>query len=124
MFEPGVNLEVWKMIGDTPGELLNDFFHAAYFAGHCLGRPIEGTEQTVSSFDRAITAAFHSVAYSPRNLVVAAAGNVVHEQLVDLARQTFGDGISESEATSAVALSTETAAPLLIERKNELEQAH
>jgi predicted Zn-dependent peptidase len=124
MLEQGVIIEEMKMIGDTPDELLNELFHAAYFPGHSLGRPIEGTEQTVSSFDRATTAAFHSVAYSPRNLVVAAAGNVVHEQLVDLARQTFGDDNNESEAASAVVLSTETAAPILIERKNELEQAH
>ncbi len=124
MLEQGVIIEEMKMIGDTPDELLNELFHAAYFPDHSLGRPIEGTEQTVSSFDRATTAAFHSVAYSPRNLVVAAAGNVVHEQLVELARQTFGDDRNESEAASAVVLSTETASPILIERKNELEQAH
>jgi predicted Zn-dependent peptidase len=122
--EQGVIIEEMKMIGDTPDELLNELFHAAYFPGHSLGRPIEGTELTVSSFDRAITAAFHSVAYSPRNLVVAAAGNVVHEQLVELATQTFGDGNNDPEATSAIAPSPETAAPILIERKNELEQAH
>ena len=122
--EQGVIIEEMKMIGDTPDELLNELFHAAYFPGHSLGRPIEGTEQTVSSFDRAITAAFHSAAYSPRNLVVAAAGNVTHAQLVELATQTFGAGGNEAEAASAVALSPETAAPILIERKNELEQAH
>jgi predicted Zn-dependent peptidase len=124
LLEQGVIIEEMKMIGDTPDELLNELFHAAYFPGHSLGRPIEGTEQTVSSFDRAVTAAFHSVAYSPRNLVVAAAGNVVHEELVELAAQTFTDDSNESEATSVVGLSTETAAPILIERKNELEQAH
>ena len=122
--EQGVIIEEMKMIGDTPDELLNELFHAAYFPGHSLGRPIEGTEQTVASFDRAITAAFHSEAYSPRNLVVAAAGNVRHEQLVELATQTFGDGNNESEGTSEIAPSPETAAPILIERKNELEQAH
>src|SRR6266404_1105071 len=122
--EQGVIIEEMKMIGDTPDELLNELFHAAYFPGHSLGRPIEGTEQTVSSFDRAITAAFHSVAYAPRNLVVAAAGNVRHEQLVQLAMLTFGDGNNESEVISAIAPAPETAAPILIERKNELEQAH
>jgi predicted Zn-dependent peptidase len=122
--EQGVIIEEMKMIGDTPDELLTELFHAAYFPGHSLGRPIEGTEETVSSFDRAITAGFHSVAYSPRNLVVAAAGNVMHAQLAELAAQTFGDGSNESEEVSAAAFSPETAAPILIERKNELEQAH
>jgi len=122
--EQGVIIEEMKMIGDTPDELLNELFHAAYFPGHSLGRPIEGTEQTVSSFDRAITATFHSIAYSPRNLVVAAAGNVTHAQLVELATQTFGEGSDESEAASPIGLAPETAAPILIERKSELEQAH
>ena len=122
--EQGVIIEEMKMIGDTPDELLNELFHAAYFPGHSLGRPIEGTEQTVSSFDRAITADFHSVAYSPRNLVVAAAGNVTHALLVDLAAQTFGAGSNELEAESATTLVPETAAPILIESKSELEQAH
>lgn len=122
--EQGVIIEEMKMIGDTPDELLTELFHAAYFPGHSLGRPIEGTEQTVSSFDRDITAAFHSLAYSPRNLVVAAAGNVQHAQLAELAAQTFADGSSDAEEVSEVPLSPCAAAPILIERKNELEQAH
>lgn len=122
--EQGVIIEEMKMIGDTPDELLNELFHAAYFPGHSLGRPIEGTEQTVSSFDRTITAGFHSEAYSPRNLVIAAAGNVDHTQLADLAAQVFGDSSNESEPASASALAPKVAAPILIERKGELEQAH
>src|SRR5712664_4093553 len=88
--EQGVIIEEMKMIGDTPDELLNELFHAAYFPNHSLGRPIEGTEQTVSSFDQATTAAFHAQNFSPRNLVIAAAGNVMHGQLADLVAQTFG----------------------------------
>jgi predicted Zn-dependent peptidase len=122
--EQGVIIEEMKMIGDTPDELLNELFHAAYFPGHSLGRPIEGTEQTVSSFDRTITAGFHSAAYSPRNLVIAAAGNVRHAQLAELTAKIFGDSSNESEPAAAAALAPEIAAPILIERKSELEQAH
>jgi predicted Zn-dependent peptidase len=122
--EQGVIIEEMKMIGDTPDELLTELFHAAYFPGHSLGRPIEGTEQTVSSFDQAITADFHSNAYAPRNLVIAAAGNVMHDQLAELAAQTFGDGLHKPVADSAIPGPPQIAAPILIERKNELEQAH
>src|SRR5258705_13918129 len=87
--EQGVIIEEMKMIGDTPDELLNELFHAAYFPGHSLGRPIEGTEQTVSSFDRAITAKYHSENFAPRNLVIGAAGNVQHSQIVDLVNEAF-----------------------------------
>ncbi len=121
--EQKVIIEEMKMIEDTPDELLSELFNAAYFPDHSLGRPIEGTEQTVSSFDHSTTADFHSTAYGPGNLVIAAAGNVVHAQLIDLAAQTFGnsDGNVRHPDSSA---SPAPAAPILIERKSELEQAH
>ena len=122
--EQRVIIEEMKMIEDTPDELLNELFHAAYFPDHSLGRPIEGTEQTVSSFDRAATANFHSQNYSPRNLVVAAAGNVTHAQLAELVAEKFGSGGGENQETWASPGSPSPAAPILIERKTELEQAH
>src|SRR5205807_3800383 len=84
--ERQVIIEEMKMIEDTPDELLTELFHAAYFPDHSLGRPIEGTAQTVSSFDHATTASFHRQNFAPNNLVIAAAGNVTHSQLEDLVR--------------------------------------
>jgi len=121
--EQQVIIEEMKMIEDTPDELLTELFHAAYFPGHSLGRPIEGTAQTVSSFDHATTANFHSENYSAHNLVVAAAGNVLHAQLVDLAAETFRNG-RNGPPEAAQATAPAPAAPILIERKSELEQAH
>src|SRR6185436_13482984 len=122
MKEQKVIIEEMKMIEDTPDELLTELFHAAYFPDHSLGRPIEGTETTVSSFDRSITANFHSRSFVPRNLVIAAAGNVKHDELLDLVERTFSGNFETAEdhcdSTPAVA------APILIERKGELEQAH
>jgi len=121
--EQKVIIEEMKMIEDTPDELLTELFHAAYFPDHSLGRPIEGTEQTVSKFDRSITADFHKLNFTPSNLVVAAAGNVEHNRLVDLVAAAFGgeDKRSEHQAASPAPA---VAAPILIERKSELEQAH
>lgn len=121
--EQKVIIEEMKMIEDTPDELLVELFHAAYFPDHSLGRPIEGTEKTVSSFDRSITADFHARNFVPRNLVIAGAGNVTHEQLLELVTQTFG-AQSEASDKSSDSAAPEVAAPILIERKSELEQAH
>src|SRR5712692_3172363 len=118
--EQKVIIEEMKMIEDTPDELLTELFNAAYFPDHSLGRPIEGTEQTVSSFDTATTSAFHSQNYSPRNLVVAAAGNIVHAQLAELAARTLGDGSGMEDVLPGPS-SPAPAAPILIERKHELE---
>src|ERR671928_1038684 len=70
--EQKVILEEMKMVEDTPDELLGELFNAAYFPNHSLGRPIEGTARTVSSFDKDRTAEFHAREFKARNLVVAA----------------------------------------------------
>lgn len=125
--EQKVILEEIKMVEDTPDELLAELFNAAYFPAHALGRPIEGTAETVSTFDHETTAEFHAREFSPRNFVVAAAGNVEHARLVELADRAFANGRPDHEPTQrqrTIADSPTTAAPILIEQKEELEQAH
>lgn len=123
--EQKVIIEEMKMVEDTPDEFLAEIFNAAYFPGHPLGRPIEGTEETVSTFGHERTARFHASAYAPPNLVVAAAGNVEHEQLVELAARAFERGNAGGvEVKSVEEVSPSPAAPILIQRKKELEQAH
>ncbi len=124
--EQKVIIEEMKMVEDTPDEFLAEIFNAAYFPEHPLGRPIEGTAETVSTFGRERTAEFHRAAYAPRNLVVAAAGNVGHEQLVELAARAFGreDEGGGLEPQTDGAEPPRPAAPILIKRKKGLEQAH
>lgn len=126
--EQQVIIEEMKMVEDTPDEYLGELFNAAYFPDHPLGRPIEGTAQTVSSFNQGRTTSFHAREFAPRNLVIAAAGNIQHEQLVELAERAFGDIRTEDgrapEGTQVNEVVPSPAAPILIERKQELEQAH
>ncbi len=123
--EQKVIIEEMKMVEDTPDEFLAEIFSAAYFPGHPLGRPIEGTADTVSTFGHERTAEFHAHAYAPRNLVIAAAGNVRHEQLVELAARAFEGGDAEAGAGEESDGDVPTpAAPILVQRKKELEQAH
>ena len=121
--EQKVIIEEMKMIEDTPDELLTELFHAKYFPDHALGRPIEGTEQTVSSFDHTATAKYHAQNFAPRNLVIGAAGNVQHDQILDLVSEAFA-GSENDQQSEFDSVSPQVAAPILIERKNELEQAH
>ena len=124
--EQRVIIEEMKMVEDTPDEFLAEIFSAAYFPGHPLGRPIEGTAETVSTFGHERTAEFHAHAYAPRNLVVAAAGNIDHARLVELAARAFdgGDAVSPVEGENPDGDAPTPAAPILVQRKKELEQAH
>src|ERR1051325_11016085 len=124
--EQKVILEEMKMVEDTPDELLGELFNAAYFPNQPLGRPIEGTRETVPTFDHKTTVGFHAREFNYNNLVVAAAGNVDHKRLVELVGEAF-DGCESGSAIRPQALEhgkPRPAAPILIEQKSELEQAH
>lgn len=124
--EQKVILEEMKMVEDTPDELLGELFNAAYFPNQPLGRPIEGTRQTVPTFDHKTTVAFHAREFSYSNFVVAAAGNVDHDRLLELVARSF-NGCESGAGVRPHALDggrPRPAAPILIEQKNELEQAH
>ena len=124
--EQKVILEEMKMVEDTPDELLGELFNAAYFPNQSLGRPIEGTRETVPTFDHKTTVGFHAREFSYSNLVVAAAGNVEHARLVELVGAAF-DGCESGVATRLQGVGPgkpRPAAPILIEQKSELEQAH
>jgi predicted Zn-dependent peptidase len=128
--EAKVIIEEMKMVEDTPEELLIELFNAAYFPDHSLGRPIEGTPETVLAFDRARTSRFHTSAYAPRNLVITAAGNVEHDSVVALVERAFADLENSDQAASQDSSAEEPdsvprhSAPIFIKRKKELEQAH
>jgi predicted Zn-dependent peptidase len=125
--EQKVILEEMKMVEDTPDEFLGELFNAAYFPDHPLGRPIEGTAETVPTFNKKKTREFHAREFQPRNLIIAAAGNVEHEQLVEMAARAFDGSASTEVGTNDASTQTSkpaVAAPILIERKKELEQAH
>jgi predicted Zn-dependent peptidase len=130
--EQRVIIEEMKMVEDTPEEFLTELFSAAFYPEHPLGRPIEGTAATVLTFDRERTVRHHRAAYAPQNLVIAAAGNVNHDQMVELAESAFAAAASHAETTHAHTSADDPAgggeprpaAPILLERKKELEQAH
>jgi predicted Zn-dependent peptidase len=124
--EQNVILEEMKMVEDTPDELLGELFNAAYFPNHPLGRPIEGTRETISTFDHRTISAFHASAFVPSNLVVAAAGNIGHDLLVELVGKSFNSAkeVERGSVTSVTDNAPTPAAPILIEQKKELEQAH
>jgi predicted Zn-dependent peptidase len=122
--EQKVILEEIKMVEDTPDELLGELFNAAYFPDHALGRPIEGTRDTVSSFSQFTISDYHAREFTSANFVVAAAGNVQHEALVDLVSKSFKAVAPSKAQLNGHGRTPRPAAPILIEQKKELEQAH
>jgi predicted Zn-dependent peptidase len=82
--EREVVLEEIAMYDDAPQELVHDLIADAVFGDHPLGRPVIGTSEVISSIPREAIARYHDTMYVPGNIVVAAAGNVEHDQVVEL----------------------------------------
>ncbi|RMF73523.1 MAG: insulinase family protein [Acidobacteria bacterium] len=74
--ERGVILEEIRMVNDAPEDRVYDLLAESIWPGHALGRPIQGTEQTVSSISRDAVLRWFRRAYVPPNLVVAVAGRI------------------------------------------------
>jgi predicted Zn-dependent peptidase len=119
--EAKVIIEEMKMIEDDPEDLLGDIFSEAFFPGHPLGMSITGTPETVRSFDREKTLAYHERVFNGSNLVIAAAGNVEHERVVEMASR-FNTPRTAGQAGMIAA--PVIAAPIVVRQKDDLEQAH
>jgi predicted Zn-dependent peptidase len=120
--ERKVVLEEIKMDLDNPEYLLHEIFTRGFWPGHPLGRPILGTPETVKKFNRdALCSRFQSW-FAPDHLVITAAGNVTHARLMELVEREFGALGAAGSADEGGAPSTQ--APILLEKKRDLEQAH
>ena len=62
----------------------------AVFGSHPLGRPVIGTAAVVGAATREQLRAFHAERYLPQSIVVAAAGSVDHDALVEMTRAGEG----------------------------------
>jgi predicted Zn-dependent peptidase len=82
--EREVVVEEIAMYEDQPQELVHDLLAEAVFGDHPLGRPVIGTADVISTVSRRAISAYHRSMYVPSNVVVAAAGNLDHNELVRL----------------------------------------
>ncbi len=88
--EKKVVIEEMKMYRDSPDDYLFEEFSSRMFQGHALGRPVLGFEETVSAFSREDLYNYMADRYRPSNLLVAVAGNVDHDRVVELVSEYFG----------------------------------
>jgi predicted Zn-dependent peptidase len=83
--ERAVILEEIAMYEDDPQEKVFDVFGEAVFPGHPLGRAVIGRADVIAGTPATAIGRFHASRYTPGNVVVAAAGAVDHEAIVELA---------------------------------------
>lgn len=126
--EKRVILEEINIHEDTPDDLIHDLFTETLWPNHPLGRPVLGTKKSIRSATREQVRRFYRKRYVPGNLVVVAAGNLHHEQLLDLLSSSMETGRirREGPATWNVRKAGRPPVPSgrLVVRKRDTEQAH
>ncbi len=85
---------------DTASDIVFDHLQEAAFPGQALGRSVLGSEESIRAIGVGDLNGWLASHYGPSSLVLVAAGKLEHQQLVDLAEQSFGD-MTASEAPVA-----------------------
>jgi predicted Zn-dependent peptidase len=120
--ERQVVIEEIAMYEDEPADKVHDVLAGAVFGDHPLGRPIIGRADVISSVPVPDIAAYHDERYMPSNMVVAAAGNIDHERLIELVTGAV-DG-AEAAPAPAPSNGPEQAGPRYRFHEKETEQYH
>ncbi|HEV8376583.1 MAG TPA: pitrilysin family protein [Candidatus Polarisedimenticolia bacterium] len=120
--ERKVIFEEIRMVDDTPDELVYDLFNQQLWPDHPLGRPIQGTVESVSGMTPEILSSYFHESYQPGNLLITATGNLEHEGLVTEIRRAF-EPLANGSAPP-VTDSPRANPGLVIKEKKELGQVH
>jgi predicted Zn-dependent peptidase len=85
--EREVVLEEIAMYEDEPQDKVHDVLSTAVFGDHPLGRPVIGRGEVISSLTPGTVSDYHRERYLPGAIVVAAAGNLEHDAIEQLAER-------------------------------------
>jgi predicted Zn-dependent peptidase len=88
--ERGVILEEIAMNDDDPSDTVHEAFASQLFGDTPLGRPILGTVDSINAITRDQVAEHYRARYTPDHLVVAAAGRLDHDAVVEHVVREFG----------------------------------
>jgi predicted Zn-dependent peptidase len=84
------------MRDDDPADLVHELFAETFYGDTTLGRSILGTTESIKSLSRNAVFNYYKKRYLPEDIVVAVAGNIRHQHVVDqiiaaLSRDEFLD---------------------------------
>ncbi len=122
--EKMVVLEEIKNIEDDPEEYIHDYFDKVLFKNHSAGNPVIGTAKNVSGFQRDEIFSYLKRHYRPDNIIVAAAGNIDHNELVSLVDKTSSAFKSEKHVSTKRKSSKVISKYNLVQEDKPIQQAH
>ena len=121
--EREVVLEEIAMVEDNPQDVVHDLAAEAVFGTHPLGRPVIGRAEVIASVSRRALLGYHRGAYVGPNVVLAAAGNVDHDRIVEALRSRR-NGTGRPALPRARKPAGRTPRPTILFQKKATEQYH
>ncbi len=120
--ERQVILEELAMVADSPPQLADLLLDSILFPGNPLGRDVAGTAESVSGINREMVMQYLQEQYVPNNTVMAVAGNVTHEEIVEAIAGSLG-GWPGGEPSSWIPATSPNGSRCAVRYKT-TEQAH
>jgi predicted Zn-dependent peptidase len=119
--ERQVVVEEINMNEDDPSDVVFENFSTAVFAGHRLEEPVLGTRESIRAMSRDDIHGYWKRRYGAGSMVLAAAGSVDHNAVVEMVAERFGDW--SGEMVDHDVSPAQVAATVNVTRR-ETEQAH
>lgn len=119
--ERQVVVEEINMNEDDPTDVAFENFSTAVFANHPLEAPVLGTRESIRAMTRDDIDGYWKRRYGAGSVVIAAAGSVDHDAVVDMVAERFGDwsgGTLEHDESEV------SVVPRVNVTRRETEQAH
>ena len=103
--ERAVVLEEIAMYEDEPSDRVHDVLAEAIYGDTPLGRRVLGTAEVIGGIPVPDIASYHASRYTAGNIVVAAAGHLEHERIVELSQRLLqpAPGSSNGSVNGAAA---------------------
>jgi predicted Zn-dependent peptidase len=98
--ERTVILQEIGQANDTPDDIIFDYFQECAYPDQAMGRPVLGSPEIIRELGRDAVIAYLRDHYGAQKMVLAAAGNLEHERLVDLAGKLLSDLPAERSVTT------------------------
>ncbi len=98
--ERAVILQEIGQANATPDDIIFDYFQERAFPDQAMGRPVLGRPEIIRQLGREAVLAYLRAHYGARRMVLAAAGNIDHDRIVDLAEKLLGGTPADRSATT------------------------
>ena len=119
--ERQVILQEISMVEDTPDDNIHELFQLYFWLNHPIGMSVLGTNKTVGNIEKNAILRYMEEHYLPEQIVVVAAGNVNHEELV-LHFKPLLEGLNGR--TGCPERSIPESVPSVLSHYKKLEQVH